>query len=172
MRVERVAFGAAKALYTIGAIGRWCRPLLWLRLNVIEPFHQDHKTLIWWIVSASMLLFVGSLLVVPWLVVQMPTDYFAFRTQPESTLAQRHPIVRSFIWGVRNLFGVTLILIGLVMLVLPGQGLLTIAVGLVVAEFPGKHRLERRVVRVPAVLKSINWLRHKAHRPPLVFETD
>ena len=38
------------------------------------------------------------------------------------------------------------------MLVLPGQGILTILMGLFLMNFPGKYRLERKVVTLPQVL--------------------
>jgi hypothetical protein len=53
------------------------------------------------------------------------------------------------------------------MLVLPGQGILTIATGLLLMDYPGKFRLERRIVATPMVLKGLNWLRAKANQPPL-----
>jgi hypothetical protein len=54
------------------------------------------------------------------------------------------------------------------MLFLPGQGLLTMITGLLLIDYPGKFRLERKIVNTPAVLKSLNWLRAKAKKPPLI----
>jgi hypothetical protein len=45
------------------------------------------------------------------------------------------------------------------MLLLPGQGVLTILIGIVLLDFPGKYRLERWAVRHRPVYRSINWLR-------------
>lgn len=47
----------------------------------------------------------------------------------------------------RNLLGWCLILGGLLMLVLPGQGLLTLFLGVLLADFPAKGRLVQRVLR-------------------------
>jgi len=33
----------------------------------------------------------------------------------------------------------------------------------------GKFRLEHKLVKTPAILYSLNWLRRKAKRPPLVM---
>jgi len=55
----------------------------------------------------------------------------------------------------------------LAMLVLPGQGLLTMFISLMLLDFPGKRRLEQSIVRRPIILRSINWLRERHHRPPL-----
>jgi len=59
---------------------------------------------------------------------------------------------------------------GIVMLVLPGQGILTIVIGLMLSNFPGKYRLERWLVMRPRVLRTINWLRQRSKRNPLLFE--
>ncbi len=56
------------------------------------------------------------------------------------------------------------------MLVLPGQGLLTMLLGILFLDFPGKSRLEQKLIRQPAILKAINSLREKADRPPFVFD--
>ena len=47
------------------------------------------------------------------------------------------------------------------MLILPGQGLLTIVIGIFVADFPGKQTLERRLVANNKVFRAINWIRAK-----------
>jgi hypothetical protein len=68
---------------------------------------------------------------------------------------------------IKNLVGVALLLAGLVMLVTPGQGLLTIVVGLTLLSFPGKARLERWIATRPAVWRAINWMRQRAGRDTL-----
>ena len=55
------------------------------------------------------------------------------------------------------------------MLVLPGQGILTILAGIMLLDFPGKHRLLRWIVAHPQVLRTLNWLRRRGH-PPLYLE--
>jgi hypothetical protein len=63
---------------------------------------------------------------------------------------------------LRNLLGVLLVLLGIAMLLLPGQGLLTLLVGLLLIDFPGKHQLVVRLLTRPKVLSVVNKLR--AHR--------
>jgi hypothetical protein len=48
------------------------------------------------------------------------------------------------------------------MLVLPGQGVLTILLWFILMDLPGKYRFERWLVARPLVFKSINRLRHRA----------
>ncbi len=53
------------------------------------------------------------------------------------------------------------------MLVLPGQGIITLLVGLMLLEFPGKQRLLQRVLGQRQVLRAVNRLRQRAGRGPL-----
>ncbi len=55
------------------------------------------------------------------------------------------------------------------MLILPGQGLLTIILGVFVADFPGKWTLERKLVTNQNVFNAINWIRNKRGVEHLVF---
>ena len=57
---------------------------------------------------------------------------------------------------------------GIAMLVLPGQGVLTIVIGIMLLDFPGKYRFERRLVAYGPVLKAINGIRRAARRQPLI----
>jgi hypothetical protein len=133
----------------------------WIAGN--EPF-------LWWLAALSVFTFVASLLAVPWLVVRIPRDYFAPGATPRLPWAERHPALRLAFAILKNVLGLALLAAGLAMLVLPGQGLLTIVVGLVLLDFPGKHALLRRIVMQPPVLESINWLRRRAGREPLIVE--
>ena len=67
---------------------------------------------------------------------------------------------------MKNLLGALLVVLGLVMLVTPGQGLLTLLAGLLLMNFPGKYRLECWVVLRPGVLRALNWLRGRGGQPP------
>jgi hypothetical protein len=133
---------------------------------------HEHKEMIWWIAAFSGAIFVGSLVSVPWLVVRIPDDYFASTHRPKTHFASEHPLLRWTVWTIRNLLGVALVLAGVAMLVLPGQGLLTLAVGVFLMDFPGKHRFERRVIRMPPIWRSIAWLRRKSRANPLLLDED
>jgi hypothetical protein len=59
---------------------------------------------------------------------------------------------------------------GIIMLVLPGQGILTIVIGLTLVDFPGKYRIESAIVRHATVRRAIDWIRQKANKPPLLLD--
>ncbi|MCR9245949.1 MAG: hypothetical protein NXI31_13025 [bacterium] len=67
---------------------------------------------------------------------------------------------------VRNLAGGLFVIVGLILLLLPGQGLLMILVGLLMMDFPGKRKLELQIVRRPAIRKVLNGMREKRGVPP------
>lgn len=134
--------------------------------SVIALIYEYQHLLVWMGVCSAVIFFI-SLLSLPWLASKIPVDYFSpEKRQPTEWKSQR-PVMRLMILIGKNCLGYLLLLGGILMLVLPGQGILTIATGLLLMDYPGKFRLERRVVKTPAVLKGLNWLRAKANQPPL-----
>ena len=115
----------------------------------------------------SLAMFVVSLVVFPLVVANLPGDYFVRDRRDPAHRKRRHPVVWVFLTVVKNIFGFTLILAGIAMLVLPGQGILTILMGLALTNFPGKFTLERRLVRLPSVGKALNRIRKLAGKPRL-----
>jgi hypothetical protein len=95
----------------------------------------------------------------------IPEDYFI--NKRDSKIKNNNLIAWSLILIIKNLVGYSLILGGIVMLVLPGQGLFTIIIGLMLSNYPGKYSIEKRFIAIPTILKSINWLRKKSNKPPL-----
>ena len=129
---------------------------------------MDSATL-WWLGGLSLLSFFGTLILVPVLVVNMPADYFVRERRSDDVAVSRHPAVRLVLIIVKNLLGLCLLAGGIVMLFTPGQGLLSIAMGIVLMDFPGKFALEKRVARNRPVIRSMNWIRRKWRRPPLML---
>lgn len=120
-----------------------------------------------WGLALSLGLFVGSLVVVVVLLVQLPPTYF-LSSHRAARPQWKYPALRWTALILKNLVGAALIVAGLIMLMAPGQGLLTLLVGLMLLDIPGKRRLEQRIVRRERVLNAINWLRSRFSKPPLV----
>lgn len=118
--------------------------------------------------TASILMYVASIVLVPWLVVRMPRDFLVREPPYRTDWAHHHPAIRLALKILKNLLAYVVIAAGVLMLFLPGQGVLTIIAGLLLADFPGKHRLVCWVLTRPAVLRAVNWLRMRAHREPLL----
>ncbi len=127
------------------------------------------ETTIWYLAVFSVVSFVATLALVPVLVVRIPADYFAEKKRHRwEPWAHEHPLIRWSLLIAKNLLGYVFIILGIAMLVLPGQGVLTILIGIMFINFPGKYRLERWVVMRDPVLKTINRLRQRAGHPPLI----
>lgn len=110
---------------------------------------------------------VGSIFLCALVILYLPFDYF---------LAKRRVsrIRRPVLWGVlivlKNLLAIILIIVGIILIPLPGQGVLTVLIGLVISDIPGKRKLERRIIRSPAVLSALNYIRSRFNRPRLVLD--
>jgi hypothetical protein len=128
---------------------------------------KGHETLMLWMTGGSIITFIATLIAVPWLIVRIPSDYFSERKRVKKLWSSHHPAVRAVLLTFKNLLGYILVLAGIGMLVLPGQGLLTILIGIIFIDLPGKYRFERWFVTRPAVLRSINWFRKRAGHGPL-----
>lgn len=120
------------------------------------------------VLLVAILIYVASIVAVPWLVIRIPRDYLLQEPPVSTEWAHHHPAIRLSLNVAKNLIAYMVIAAGVLMLFLPGQGVLTIIAGLLLADFPGKHRLIRWTLRRPAVLRSVNWLRVRAHREPLL----
>ena len=151
-------------------VRKWTPEAICQTTVMMELLHE-YRDAIWWFAVLSLVVFAGSLIAVPWIVVHMPADYFISSHRPKSRFTTIHPIVGWAARILKNLVGIALIFAGLAMLVLPGQGLMTLAIGILLMDFPGKHRVERRIVSAGPVLKSLNWLRLRANVAPLRFES-
>jgi len=109
--------------------------------------------------GVSLLLLLVSLVAIPWVLCRLPESYLVEAPEPEGLgLAKRM---------LRNVLGGVLLIVGLLMLVLPGQGLLTMCVGLTLIDFPKKREWIKRVLTRPRLLKLINSIRERFHHPPL-----
>lgn len=114
--------------------------------------------------------FAISLGVVSFILVKIPPDYFK-EDRPNAFWSGRHPMIRLLGILGKNLLGIILVALGIVMSIpgVPGQGILTILLGIMLLDFPGRQKFERKIVSQPRVLKSINRLRHRFGKPELVL---
>ena len=134
-------------------------------LNSLLDIFEAYRSLIIWFGSISLFIFLFSLLTIKWLVALIPEDYFI--NKRVSKIRSINPLLWYIFLIIKNIIGYSLILGGIMMLVLPGQGIFTIIIGLMLSNYPGKYSIERRFIAIPSILKSINWLRRKSNKPPI-----
>jgi hypothetical protein len=143
-----------------------------LILNWLQNF-WEHLTLNEVLIGVGLFLFslTISFAALGIVMVKIPENYFSSHYErdflPDSPFLVR--------WGaviVKNIFGVFLVLLGIVLSLpgVPGQGVLTILLGLIMIDIPGKRPLEARIIKRPAVLNAINKLRAKYNKPSLILD--
>jgi hypothetical protein len=102
---------------------------------------------------------------------KIPANYFSSH-YVQDFLPNSPFVVR---WGavvLKNILGVFLIGLGIILSLpgVPGQGILTILLGLIMLDIPGKRPLEARIIKRPAILAAINSLRARYSKPPLIMD--
>jgi hypothetical protein len=112
-----------------------------------------------------------SLGIVSFIMIRIPADYFK-KDNPRKVLPNHHRAVRSAALVGRNILGVFLVGLGIVLSLpgVPGQGILTILLGIMLLDFPGKRTLEYKLVSRPKVRDAINKLRKKFGKPELILD--
>jgi hypothetical protein len=111
----------------------------------------------------SLACFVASVVVASWAVRRLPADYLLHEHD-----GREHRMGGRVGFVLRNILGAVLLVLGLLMLVLPGQGLLTIVAALAVMSFRSKRRLEHWLLLRPQLFALVNHLRRRGGRPPLL----
>ena len=140
-------------------------------INDLLSFLQDHQTIVTTVSTISAVFFVTSLIALPIIISRLPDNYFLGEHRLSTENRPPLSIIERVILIVKNILGIILVLIGVVMLVLPGQGLLTILIGFSLSNFPGKYKLERSIIRRPTIFNTLNWIRHKAGKNKLQLPT-
>ncbi len=136
-------------------------------IEKIQNLFGNYYDFFFWLGIVSSVIFLVSLLSIGRLVSLIPSDYFINRK--ESKFKLNYPVAWLISAVIKNIFGYILIFGGILMLILPGQGLITIFVGLLLSNYPGKYSIEKRIIATPKILKSINWLRKRSNEPPLII---
>lgn len=127
------------------------------------------KTYWMWIFILSAITLIASIVSVLALIIHLPTDYFS-REKHISIVT--NPILRLLLRISKNMLGVIALTFGVIMLFTPGQGVLTILAGVVLCNFPGKRKLERKLIQRPLLLSTVNRIRARYNRPPIVLISD
>jgi len=119
----------------------------------------SHPSVEWGLAIFSLLAVLASVVLVPRFLAKLPRRYLEAGQAPA-----QHSIPLRIL---RNVLGTLLVLLGVAMLLLPGQGLLTLLVGVLLVDFPGKHAFVVRVLSRPKVLAIVNKLRARHGAAPL-----
>jgi len=132
-------------------------------LDFITQATADYHQYLVWVGVASFIVFIVSLLLTPFLLGKIPQNYFVHTNQYKIEI--KH-LGHLFAIIIKTLIGFMLLIAGIIMLVTPGQGIISILLGLFLMEFPGKRKLELKLINHEPTFKALNWLRNKANKPP------
>jgi hypothetical protein len=119
---------------------------------------------------------IAYFVVITYFITQMDKQYFVHRKTSEEGLNNHLHLTsmnRSVACAVeiaKIILGIGLLVCGILMLVLPGQGLITILIGLSLLPFPGKDKMEQRILSRHSVRSTLNWIRIKAKKEPFIFD--
>ncbi len=126
------------------------------------------QNLLSWLAVLSLSTFIISLLLIPWVVGKLSSDYFLHITEEKAPIFSLN-ISSLALLVIRNIFGFILLLAGIAMLFLPGQGILTILAGIFLLSFPGKRKIISLFISRHSVQHSLDWIRVKRGRPPFLW---
>ena len=124
---------------------------------------DEHINLMAWMTIFSFIIFIATLVITPFIVAALPDNYFEQKKRPKPLYK---PLSLNWLTKklLKNVLGITLLLSGIVMLILPGQGIATLIIGLLLIDYPGKYQLEKKIISYPVILNGINWLRRKQRK--------
>lgn len=133
---------------------------------------SEGYTAIPWVLRVAIILAIAVVTTAGgiWVLLRLPVDHF--QPGPHTRLPVRNPVARIALLIAKNLLGIVVLPLGIIMSVplVPGPGLVFVILGLSLLDFPGKRALERRIVRRPFVQRVLNQTRARFGRPPFVID--
>ena len=136
--------------------------------NSIVAWLTGYSSILIGLGGLSVLILVFSIAGMGWFIAQIPEDYFTYDKRRGKHWNKYSSKARIAIIIFKNIFGGIMLVSGLFLLVLPGQGLLTMVIGLFLIDYPGKFQLEQKIISIPSIFRSLNWFRAKARKPNLL----
>ena len=121
------------------------------------------------LIFLSLLFSLLTLLLVGWVMIKLPEDYFVRHEEHHWIDPVRYPNLHWLSRMVKNALGMLLIVLGVILLFVPGQGILTIVIGLILTDFPLKKRWLKKLLASQSVRRTLNMLRRKAGKKPFLY---
>lgn len=113
----------------------------------------------------GIVVFIVSLASIPFIVSLIPEDFFMKKFYSKRNFKNKSVIL----FFIKNFFGLVFLAGGIIMLFVPGQGLLTILVALCLLSFPGKKKLMQKIIAKQGVQKTLNYFRRKNNKKDFIF---
>jgi hypothetical protein len=134
----------------------------------MQVFPDQYGSIITWLGIISTVTFFLSLLIIPWIICRLDKNFF-LHLHEHTKKEDEHPAIFILLKLLRYFVGSLLLFAGILMLFLPGQGLLTMILGISLLDFPGKRILTDWVLCFHPIQNGLNWIREKGSKPPFLF---
>ena len=132
----------------------------------MQDWIREHSDLLALLTAGSAVMVVMMLIVVPVCIIRIPHDYFVCEREACPLVGMR-AWAAMFLKALKNLLAVVFILLGIVMIPLPGPGFITLGMGLLLLDYPGKRRLRAWLMSRKHIAGTMDWVRRKAKCAPL-----
>jgi hypothetical protein len=132
-------------------------------------FASGHQDVIKGLAFGSLGFFVLTPIIAPLTILWMPRNALVNSRRHFREISVSRKIGRVLLFFLKNLIGISLTLLGVLLLFMPGQGMLTIFIGLLFTDLPGKRNLLAKVLGMGKIKPLVNRLRERYHRPPLLW---
>ena len=136
------------------------------KLRAISSFDSSWQEF-FWIAVTLIVVFIVSIIVIITVLVLLPAAYFTDPSHKNTGRRRSSVLLWPFLF-LKNVLGAMILATGIVMLFLPGQGLLAILLGIMLLDFPGKRRLERKLIYQPSILTAVNRLRKRFGKAAII----
>jgi hypothetical protein len=155
---------------------------------IMETFSPD---VIFLTILLTTIASIAYFIVMSYMITRMDKRYFVRKVTVQKDIVQKEKIrnktagdnvnqkkhLTSMILSIAFVVSIAKIIValfllvcGVLMLVLPGQGIITILIGLSLIPFPGKKKIEQYLISRKSVRSSLNWIRLKAKKEPFIFD--
>lgn len=131
-------------------------------LNFLYVWLENNSYILFYLGIISVLIFIFSIVGLRLFIIAIPSDYFINKKRV-SALRDNSILLWVFYKIFKNIIGYIFIAIGLLALILPGQGILMILIGLMMSDYPKKFDLEKKIIKINTVRKGVNWIRIKSN---------
>lgn len=131
-------------------------------MKELVTFFKDH------LLAISLInvgVFVGFMLAIFIIFSKLPHDYWITRKKKSTSHGSGLKILR-------NILAAPVFLMGCLMLLLPGQGVLTILLSLMLADFEKKERWLELIIQRKKVRKGLDYIRKKMKSRPFSWPAD
>ncbi len=135
---------------------------------LLRTLRQSH--LFWWITAASVVMFLVIGIATVWIVVRLPVDYFQTERPHLIERLRKSSISFGLLLVLKNILALFFLVAGILMLVLPGQGWLSILISFILMDFPYKKQVEGWIIRRKPIGAMVNWIRRMWGCPKLQLD--